>query len=156
MIKTVIAKAELYGVITPGKEYTVDDAISDGLFLVICDDGIKRWVRKDWFESKHLNDAKKTAAEAEALAERERVRDTVSEAVKWLGVKSDKRLMECGEGWRISKVGTMFKSDNFAPNESTKVLEQLRKILRVPEGESIVTHAKVVRALADALIGLQK
>lgn len=149
MIKTVIAKEKLYGVITPGKEYTVDDAISDSLFLVICDDGIKRWVEKYCFESKNLHDAKKTASEAEAMAERERVRDTVSESVKWIGELN-------ASGWRISNVGTMIKSDNFVPNESTKVLDQLREILRVPEGENIVTHAKIVRALADVLINLQK
>lgn len=45
---------------------------------------------------------------------------------------------------------------NSEHNEYVKVLEQLREVLRVPEGENIVTHAKVVRALADALIGLQK
>lgn len=41
-------------------------------------------------------------------------------------------------------------------NEYAEVLEQLREILRVPEGENIITHAKVVRVLADGLIGLQK
>lgn len=41
-------------------------------------------------------------------------------------------------------------------NEYVEVLEQLREILRVPEGENILTHAKVVRVLADGLISLQK
>ena len=41
-------------------------------------------------------------------------------------------------------------------NEYAEVLEQLREILRVPEGENILTHAKVVRVLADGLINLQK
>lgn len=41
-------------------------------------------------------------------------------------------------------------------NEYAEVLEQLREILRVPKGENILTHAKVVRVLADGLIGLQK
>lgn len=41
---------------------------------------------------------------------------------------------------------------NSEPNEYVKVLEQLREVLRVPEGENIVTHAKVVRTLADALL----
>lgn len=41
-------------------------------------------------------------------------------------------------------------------NEYVEVLEQLREILRVPEGENIITHAKVVRVLADGLINLQK
>lgn len=41
-------------------------------------------------------------------------------------------------------------------NEYAEVLEQLREILRVPDGENILTHAKVVRVLADGLIKLQK
>ena len=41
-------------------------------------------------------------------------------------------------------------------NEYAEVLEKLREILRVPEGENILTHAKVVRVLADGLIKLQK
>ena len=41
-------------------------------------------------------------------------------------------------------------------NEYAEVLEKLREILRVPEGENILTHAKVVRTLADGLINLQK
>lgn len=41
-------------------------------------------------------------------------------------------------------------------NEYAEVLENLREILRVPEGENILAHAKVVRVLADGLINLQK
>ena len=41
-------------------------------------------------------------------------------------------------------------------NEYVEVLEKLREILHVPEGENILTHAKVVRVLADGLINLQK
>lgn len=41
-------------------------------------------------------------------------------------------------------------------NEYAEVLEQLREVLRVPEGENIVSHAKAVRILADGLIALQK
>lgn len=40
-------------------------------------------------------------------------------------------------------------------NEYAEVLEKLREILRVPEGENILAHAKVVRVLADGLIKLQ-
>ena len=40
-------------------------------------------------------------------------------------------------------------------NEYAEVLEKLREILRVPEGENILTHAIVVRVLADGLIKLQ-
>lgn len=46
-----------------------------------------------------------------------------------------------------------------APTEHTaktdrEVLEVLRDILRVPEGENIITHAKAVRVMADALNGI--
>lgn len=64
--------------------------------------------------------------------------------------------------WSISKIGQVTISDgqiyaSASPlNEYAEVLEQLREILRVPEGENILTHAKVVRVLADGLINLQK
>ncbi|QXV80617.1 hypothetical protein bas10_0082 [Escherichia phage IsaakIselin] len=65
-------------------------------------------------------------------------------------------------GWQHSKIGQVTISDgqiyaSASPrNEYVEVLEQLREILRVPEGENILTHAKVVRVLADGLINLQK
>lgn len=64
-----------------------------------------------------------------------------------------------GEGWRINKDGEVFESANFKAADkdpNVEVLEKLREILRVPEGENILTHAKVVRVLADGLINLQK
>ncbi|QGF21214.1 hypothetical protein KMB89_gp15 [Citrobacter phage HCF1] len=69
------------------------------------------------------------------MAERKRVRDNVASAINnatWIG------------------------SITASPDPNVEVLEKLREVLRVPEGENIVTHAKVIRALADALIGLQK
>lgn len=65
-------------------------------------------------------------------------------------------------GWQHSKIGHVTISDgkiyaSASPrNEYAEVLEKLREILRVPEGENILTHAKVVRVLADGLINLQK
>lgn len=65
-------------------------------------------------------------------------------------------------GWHYSKIGQVTISDgqiyaSASPrNEYAEVLEKLREILRVPEGENILTHAKVVRVLADGLIALQK
>lgn len=62
----------------------------------------------------------------------------------------------------IGKIGQVTISDgqiysSASPrNEYVEVLEKLREILRVPEGENILTHAKVVRVLADGLINLQK
>uniref|UniRef100_A0A6M5CB42 GntR-family transcriptional regulator n=1 Tax=Vibrio phage Vc1 TaxID=1480731 RepID=A0A6M5CB42_9CAUD len=71
-----------------------------------------------------------------------------------------KRAFVGGYGWRIQREGDItfadIKSNNFQPNAYVDTLNELREILRVPKGENIVTHAKVVRALADALISLQK
>lgn len=64
-----------------------------------------------------------------------------------------------GKGWRINKDGEVFESANFKAADkdpNVEVLEKLREILRVPEGENILTHTKVVRVLADGLINLQK
>lgn len=134
MIKIVVAKWTVDGITTKGREYEVHSECP-GLVAVKCDDGVKRWLTSITFMSKHLADAQKIAAEAKALAERERVRDNVASAInnaEWIG-------------------NITATSD---PN--IEVLEKLREVLRVPEGENIVTHAKVIRALADALIGLQK
>lgn len=62
-------------------------------------------------------------------------------------------------GWRLEKDGVFIASGNFNATDkdpNVEVLEKLREILRVPEGENILTHAKVVRTLADGLISLQK
>lgn len=75
-----------------------------------------------------------------------------------------------GEGWRINKGGEVLTSENFVPSsmmynhngkqvdvkEVCETLDELREILRAPEGEDIRTHAKVARVLADGLISLQK
>ena len=136
-IKIVVAKWTVGGVITKGREYEVHSECP-GLVAVKCDDGVKRWLTSITFMSKCQADAEKTAAEAEGLAktmaERERVRNNVASAVNnatWIG------------------------SITASPDPNAEVLEKLREVLRVPEGENIVTHAKVIRALADALIGLQ-
>lgn len=62
-------------------------------------------------------------------------------------------------GWRLEKDGVFIASGNFKAADkdpNVEVLEKLREILRVPDGENILTHAKVVRVLADGLINLQK
>lgn len=62
-------------------------------------------------------------------------------------------------GWRLEKDGVFIASGNFKAADkdpNVEVLEKLREILRVPEGENILAHAKVVRVLADGLINLQK
>lgn len=137
VIKTVIAnQTDKANRITEGKEYKVlRNCIN--FYEVVNDDHNIAWVLKHRFESEHLSNAKRIASEAEALAERERVRNSI---------------LSTGEGWRICKSGMSIQDNDYEPNEYVKVLEQLREVLRVPEGENIVTHAKVVRALADALL----
>lgn len=69
------------------------------------------------------------------------------------------RDLSKGSGWRLEKDGVFIASGNFKAADkdpNVEVLEKLREILRVPEGENILTHAKVVRVLADGLINLQK
>lgn len=106
--------------------------------------------------------AKAIAVEAEKLAERLRVRDEVAAAIRNESLPGG-MLFEAmrgnGSGWRILDGIVSMQSNNFKINEArdpnVEVLEQLREILRVPEGENILIHAKAIRALADALIGLQ-
>lgn len=150
MKKPMIAVKTICGVITDGKQYSVEN-FTDSLYVLTGDDGKKYAVSTEHFESVLLHNAKKTAQAADSLAkkERERVRDNVLNA-PFVG----------GCGWRIQREGDVtfadIKSNNFQPNAYVDTLNELREILRVPKGENIVTHAKVVRALADALIGLQK
>ena len=154
------AKNDFYNFLTKGRDYTVLNSL-DTLYLVIADNGARVWLDKTLFESEHLSNAKRIADEASALAERERIRDIVSEQVRNSCLPGGDIFNYVkgagGSGWQIKKTGdAIIQSINYEPNEYVKVLDQLREIMRVPEGESIVTHAKVVRALADALIGLQK
>lgn len=142
----------------------------DTLYLVVADNGVRVWLDKTLFESEHLSNAKRIADEASALAEREQIRDIVSEQVRNSCLpggdifKSMRGEITVGIQDRVisKSVDSVIENARFNAlinsehNEYVKVLEQLREVLRVPEGENIVTHAKVVRALADALIGLQK
>lgn len=120
-------------------------------------------------KSEHLLNAEKIAREAKALAERERVRDTVAETIR-NETKPGGMIYEHCKGrvtlgvddFFIARAGVahiggvVMKSGIHSDDPNAQVLEQLRKVMRVPDGENIVTHAKVLRALADALIGLQK
>lgn len=154
------AKNDFYNYLTKGRDYTVLNSI-DTLYLVVADNGVRVWLDKTLFESEHLSNAKRIADEASALAERERIRDIVADQVRNSCLPGGDIFnhVKCvgGSGWQIKKTGdAIIQSINYEPNEYVKVLDQLREIMRVPEGESIVTHAKVLRALADALICLQK
>lgn len=165
----MIAKDNFQNRLTKGKDYPVLNS-TEYLYLVWCDDGERVWIDKSLFESEHLSNAKRIADEASALAERERIRDIVAEKVRNSCLpggdifKSMRGEMTVGIQDRVieKSVDPVIENARFnelinsETNEYIKVLEQLREVLRVPEGENIVTHAKVVRALADALIGLQK
>lgn len=152
----MIAKDNFQNRLTKGKDYPVLNS-TEYLYLVWCDDGERVWIDKSLFESEHLSNAKRIASEAEALAERERIRNLVAEQVRNSCLPGGEIFNHVkgagGSGWQIKKTGdAIIQSINYEPNEYVKVLGQLREVLRVPEGENIVTHAKVVRALADAIL----
>lgn len=156
----MISKNDLCDLLTAGNDYQVLNSTEDHYFIE-CDNGDRMWIKKGFFESEHLSNAKRIADEASALAERERIRDIVAEQVRNSCLPGGDIFNHVkgvgGSGWQIKKTGdAIIQSINYEPNEYVKVLDQLREIMRVPEGESIVTHAKVLRALADALICLQK
>lgn len=170
VIKSAIAnQTDKANRITKGNEYKVYQEC-ENFYEILNDDRQVAWVFKSRFESEHLSNAKRIADEASALAERERIRDIVAEQVRNSCLpggdifKSMRGEMTVGIQDRViaKSVDSVIENARFnalinsEPNEYIKVLEQLREVLRVPEGENIVTHAKVVRALADALIGLQK
>jgi broad specificity phosphatase PhoE len=98
-------------------------------------------------KSEHLLNAEKIARDVAAISELERVRDAVAETIR-NETKPGSMIYELG--------GAVMKSGINAEDPNVRVLEQLRKVMRVPDGENIVTHAKILRALADALIYLQK
>lgn len=181
-MKILIAKRNSAFGITKGHSYKVEAGNGSDVVLVENDVKVKLWVNKDLFESEELNNAKRIADEASALAERERIRDIVAEQVRNSCLPGGEIYSfthglapaHCN-GWHVQianndpivsmatekVVESIVENAQFnafiesEPNEYVKVLEQLREVLRVPEGENIVAHAKVIRALADALIGLQ-
>lgn len=137
---------------TAGKLYEIQHGFGSGRVVVLNDakeetivrcDGIVS-ARLDWrgkFERVNIPDAQ------EAM---ESARQAAAQAI---------RDLSKGSGWRLEKDGVFIASGNFNATDkdpNVEVLEKLREILRVPEGESILTHAKVVRVLADGLINLQK
>lgn len=141
---------------TAGKLYEIQHGFGSGRVVVLNDakeeiivrcDGIVS-ARLDWrgkFERVNIPSAQEAMESAQAAAEH----------VLKVGIGRP-------GGWQYSKIGQVNISDgkiyaNASPrNEYAEVLEKLREILRVPDGENILTHAKVVRVLADGLINLQK
>lgn len=165
----MIAKDNFQNRLTKGKDYPVLNS-TEYLYLVWCDDGERVWIDKSLFESEHLSNAKRIADEASALAERERIRDIVAEQVRnsclpggdiFKSMRGE-MTVEIQDRVIVKSVDSLIENARFNaltnsnPNEYVKVLEQLREVMRVPDGENIVTHAKILRALADALIDLQK
>lgn len=137
---------------TAGKLYEIQHGFGSGRVVVLNDakeetivrcDGIVS-ARLDWrgkFERVNIPSAQEAMESAERAA---------AQAI---------RMLRSGSGWRIEKDGVFIASSNFKAADkdpNVEVLEKLREILRVPEGENILTHAKVVRVLADGLINLQK
>lgn len=76
----------------------------------------------------------------------------------------------CASGWRIEKDGMFISSDNFVPadlkynhkgkivsvKEACELLDELCGKLRCSDWSELGVQAEVARALADALIKLQK
>lgn len=149
------------GNFTKGKHYEVKSDFNGSLVLIIDDKGEGKIVRVDGEPSARLdfagkfhrvsfelNNALNIKADAEALARRIKIGEMrIDGALITSGVIQNACIKD-GQIYNI--VGKRNE------NEYIKVLEQLREILRVPEGENIVQHAKVVRTLADGLIALQK
>lgn len=141
---------------TGGKLYKVQHELSKDRVIVINDEGDEVVVRVDGKPSVRLAWVGKF--ERVNMQEEKTLQSTIYEMRIGIGR---------GKGWRMLKDGGIEINDakisdgqiyaSASPsNEYAEVLQQLREILRVPEGESILTHAKVVRVLADGLINLQK
>lgn len=136
---------------TGGKLYKVQHELSNDRVIVINDEGDEVIVRVDGKPSVRLAWVGKF--ERVNMPEEKTLQSTIYEMRVGIGR---------GKGWRMLKAGELTVSDgqiyaSASPrNEYAEVLQQLREILRVPEGENILTHAKVVRVLADGLINLQK
>lgn len=134
---------------TAGKLYEIQHGFGRGRVVVLNDAKEETIVRCDGIVSARLDWRGKF--------ERVSIPDekgAIEYAVK-IGVFDE----SCLQSMKIKKAnisdGQIYASAS-PRNEYVEVLEKLREILRVPEGENILTHAKVVRVLADGLINLQK
>lgn len=142
---------------TAGKLYEIQHGFGSGRVVVLNDAKEEIIVRCDGIVSARL-DWRGKFERVTIPDEGEALQSTIYEMRVGIGR---------GKGWRILKDGGIEIRDakisdgqiyaSASPrNEYAEVLQQLREILRVPEGENILTHAKVVRVLADGLINLQK
>lgn len=134
---------------TAGKLYEIQHGFGRGRVVVLNDEKEETIVRCDGIVSARLNWSGKFER-VSIPDEKEAIEYAVSFGVfDGVGLQRMKIKKEA-----ISD-GQIYASAS-PRNEYAEVLEKLREILRVPEGENILTHAKVVRVLADGLINLQK
>lgn len=159
-MKDYITPTITKGNFTKGKHYEVICEYP-GHSLVKCDKGEYKLVKTDGTPSAHLdfdgkfyrvsfelNNALNIQAKADALARRIKIgKAHIGDAIMTSAVIEN----ACVKDGQIYNIVSKHNE-----NEYIKVLEQLREVLRVPEGENIVSHAKAVRILADGLIALQK
>lgn len=152
---------------TAGKLYRVFSEFKNNRVIIEDDNGNSLIVRVDGLPSAKLDYdgkfeivdipepseamqyAERTAAHAESLARTIKIGEArIGGAIMTSGVIENASISD-GQIYRAF-------SAREHTNEYAEVLEQLREILRVPEGENIVSHAKAVRILADGLIALQE
>lgn len=158
---------------TAGKLYPVVGELFDGKRVIVHDDnGNSLIIRVDGVTSAKLDYDGKFEI-VDIPEPREAMKYAASTAARALADKAESlaRTIKIGEAYIGGAImtsgiikdacisdGQIYKmvSAREHTNEYAEVLEQLREILRVPEGENIVSHAKAVRILADGLIALQK
>lgn len=134
---------------TAGKLYEIQHGFGGGRVVVLNDAKEEIIVRCDGVLSAHL-DWRGKFERVSIPDEKESIEYAVS-----FGVFDGVGLQRMKIKKATISDGQIYASAS-PRNEYAEVLEQLREILRVPEGENILTHAKVVRVLADGLINLQK
>ena len=133
---------------TAGKLYEIQHGFGGGRVIVLNDAKEEIVVRCDGVVSSRL-DWRGKFERVSIPDEKEAIEYAVS-----FGVFGGVGLQRMKVKKETTSDGQIYASAS-PRNEYAEVLEKLREILRVPEGENILTHAKVVRVLADGLIKLQ-
>lgn len=172
----------ILGEVTQHKEYDIFRVVTDESVIYahyISDSGSEHFVsfdRSNLSGSSLRNGAKSLAGMWEArLIEVEQpvseIDQIISTAQHYAQDTAERAIADAllpgGQIHAAFRAGGPFINDAFirpghitvAPTEHTaktdrEVLEVLRDILRVPDGENIITHAKAVRVMADALNGI--
>lgn len=120
---------------TKDKHYKIMNEYDNGRVLVQNDKGIPVIVRVDGDVSARLGykgefkrcsdlliQALNIASDAQALAERERIRDEVAESVR-----VNFANFRGGSGWQVKKDGLFISSGNFVEGAANPLAERLRK-----------------------------